>query len=115
MYKALFQSHKSTVKQMAPAELQGLIKAKDPVVTLDVRSPEEYAREGHIAGARLMPLPVVAARSNELPRDVPIVCVCRSGSRSQVACESLRQQGFTNVSNMSGGMLAWRRAGFPVK
>lgn len=81
---------------------------------LDVRSPEEYAHDGHIAGSRLMPLPVVSARSHELPKDTPIVCVCRSGSRSQVACESLRRQGF-EVMNLSGGVMAWKRAGLPTK
>ncbi|MBK9052685.1 MAG: rhodanese-like domain-containing protein [Chloroflexi bacterium] len=114
MFKALFSSHKTAIQQLSPAELKERLRNKESLIMLDVRTPEEYKHEGHIAGARLMPLSVVPVRSNELPHDTPIVCVCRSGSRSQVACESLRKQGFTNVANMSGGMMAWRRAGLPV-
>jgi len=114
MFKALFSGNKSTIQQMSPTELKERLNKKEPLIMLDVRTPEEYKHEGHIAGARLMPLAVVPVRSNELPHDTPIVCVCRSGSRSQVACESLRRQGFTNVANMSGGMMAWRRAGLPT-
>ena len=114
MFKALFSNSQTAVQQMSPAELKERLRTKEPLIMLDVRTPEEYKHEGHISGARLMPLSVVPVRSNELPHDTPIVCVCRSGSRSQVACESLRRQGFTNVANMAGGMLAWRRAGLPV-
>ncbi len=114
MFRSLFQSTRSSVAQLTPSDLQERLKAKEKLIMLDVRSPEEYAHDGHISGSRLMPLPVVPVRSHELPKDTPIVCVCRSGSRSQVACESLRRQGF-EVMNLSGGVMAWKRAGLPTK
>lgn len=104
----------TALKQISPAELAQMIKNNDPLLVLDVRSPAEYAHDGHITGSRLMPLPTVPVRSNELPHDRPIVCVCRSGARSNAACETLKNQGFTNIFNMNGGVLAWRRLGLPT-
>lgn len=97
-----------------PIQLQQRIDAGEDVILLDVRSPEEFAHDGHISGARLMPLFTLPVRHNELPRDQPIVCVCRSGSRSHFACEQLASLGFTNVTNLVGGMISWRSSGLPV-
>ncbi|MCL4868703.1 MAG: rhodanese-like domain-containing protein [Anaerolineae bacterium] len=110
MFRNLFSSTRSSIAQISPAELKQRLQNKDSLVMVDVRSPEEYAHDGHISGVRLMPLPVIPVRSQELPKDKPIVCVCRSGARSQVACETLQRQGFTQVMNLSGGMIAWQRA-----
>ncbi|MCA9918744.1 MAG: rhodanese-like domain-containing protein [Anaerolineales bacterium] len=103
----------TAVKNITPNELQEMIKGKKSVLVLDVRQPEEYAHDGHIKGARLMPLGTLRARINELPKDTPIVCVCRSGARSRTACEQLQAQGFEDVTNMVGGMIAWKRAHLP--
>jgi len=99
---------------MTVQELKTQLDARTPMVLVDVRQPEEFPYDGHVAGARLLPLPVLATRLNELPKDQPIVCICRSGNRSQVACEMLQRYGFTNVTNVVGGMIAWQRAGYPV-
>lgn len=117
MFKALFgrASSGTAVKNMNPAQVQQQLDSKQPVIILDVRQPEEYARDGHIKGSRLMPLGTLAARLKELPSDTPIICVCRSGARSRTACEQLQRQGFADVSNMSGGMIAWKRAQLPFK
>ena len=98
---------------MQPRELYERMQANEPLTVIDVRSSNEYAG-GHIAGARLLPLPTVRQRSDELPTDGPIVCVCRSGARSQAACEQLAGMGFTNTINLTGGMIAWQRNGLPV-
>lgn len=95
-------------------DLQRKIAQGEQLLILDVRSPDEYAHDGHIASSRLLPLPALAHRASELPRDRTIVCVCRSGARSQAACELLARQGFTKVSNLSGGMIGWRRAGLSI-
>ena len=102
-------------KNTSSAELARMIKENNSLVVLDVRTPQEYARDGHIAGARLMPLSTLPARINELPADKTIVCVCRSGARSATACESLYEAGITNVMNLSRGMIGWKRSGLPVK
>ncbi len=88
-----------------PQALQQALAAPRPPLLLDVRSPGEYA-EGHIPGARLIPLPQLGGRIGELPTDRPIVCVCRSGGRSGVATHQLRARGL-QVRNMRGGMLQW--------
>ena len=92
-------------------ELRAKMEADPQLVLVDVRTTQEYAHDGHISGSRLIPLATLAARVNELPRDVAVVCVCRSGSRSQMAAEILGQAGFGEVYNLSGGMIGWRRAG----
>lgn len=80
---------------------------------VDVREPVEHAEE-HIAGARLIPLGELEKQINELPADEPLIVMCRSGKRGGQAMEKLRSQGFTNVQNLEGGILAWKEAGHPV-
>lgn len=95
-------------------QLKTQLDAGDDIVLVDVRSADEYAYDGHIAGSRLLPLFTLPLRHHELPKDKPIVCVCRSGARSQVACEQLNRLGFTNTINLQGGIIGWRMAGLPV-
>jgi len=103
------------VQTITPAELQQRLRQKEKIVVIDVRSPGEYSSNGHIRGSRLLPLPNLAQRGSELPTDRTIVCVCHSGRRSHIACEQLAGMGYTDVLNMSGGMLAWQRENLPVK
>lgn len=115
MFRSLFGqvTGGTAVKNITPAEVQDKLKSKEPVLVLDVRQPEEYAYDGHIKGSRLMPLGSLRDRVSELPKDTPVICVCRSGARSRTACELLQRQGFEDISNMSGGMIAWKRARLP--
>ncbi|MDY3118709.1 MAG: rhodanese-like domain-containing protein [Peptoniphilus sp.] len=80
---------------------------KDPSskVILDVREPEEVA-QGKIPGAYVIPLGGLPTRKMELPKDVPIYVICRSGNRSKRACRYLKDEGFLCV-NVEGGMLAY--------
>jgi rhodanese-related sulfurtransferase len=94
----------------------GLEEHQREVQILDVREPAEFSGPlGHIGGAVLIPLGALADRAGELARDRPIVAVCRAGSRSAQATVILREQGFTEVANLSGGMLRWRAEGHPVE
>jgi sulfur dioxygenase len=78
--------------------------------------PEEFAHGlGHIEGALLVPLGQLEARLAELPRDRPIVTVCRSGARSARAAAMLGKAGFAEVANLRGGMLRWRAEGHPAQ
>lgn len=82
------------------------------VCVLDVREPDEFTGAlGHIRGAVLVPLGELAQRVKELPKDRPIVAVCRAGSRSAHATAILGKAGFTDVANLPGGMLRWRAEG----
>jgi len=82
-------------------------------IFLDVRTPEEWV-DFHAPNSTLIPLDELESRVNELPRDQEIVVVCRSGNRSQVGRDILRNAGFDQVSSMSGGLNAWRSAGYPT-
>lgn len=84
-----------------------------PHQLVDVREPDEYA-EGHLPGAVLLPLGDLTERAGELDPAVPTVLVCRSGRRSLIATEYLRERGFARPVNLAGGVLAWAEAGQPL-
>ncbi len=87
---------------------------RDAVEVLDVRTAAEFDGElGHLDGATLIPLDELRTRVGELPRDRPIVVVCRSGKRSAMGTVILRNAGLTRVANLEGGMLGWRDLGLP--
>jgi rhodanese-related sulfurtransferase len=102
------------VAQLRVEELRHKLLDKEALQLIDVRSAEEYKHDGHIAGARLIPLPALAQRLGEIAHTTPVVVICRSGNRSQTAATLLAQAGYSNVSNLQGGMIAWRSAGFPT-
>ena len=81
---------------------------------LDVREPLEWD-EYHIPGTTHIPLDDLAARIQELPKDRPIVVVCRSGNRSKKGRDILLEAGFTQVSSMDGGLNEWRSSGYPME
>jgi glyoxylase-like metal-dependent hydrolase (beta-lactamase superfamily II)/rhodanese-related sulfurtransferase len=84
-------------------------------LVLDVREPSEFTGElGHIEGAMLIPLGELRAKLGDLPKDVPVVAVCRSGGRSAQACVILEGAGFPRIANLAGGMIGWRSLGFAV-
>jgi rhodanese-related sulfurtransferase len=100
----------SIVSASEAAELQG---EPSGALIVDVREPREY-ESLRAPGAVLLPLAEFVARHQDLPRDRQLLLVCRSGSRSLRATMFLMQQGFSNVANVDGGMIAWKNAGLPV-
>jgi len=106
---------RARVNQMTAKELHERMEKDENLFLIDVRTAGEYEYDGHIEGARLMPLSVLPVRLQEIPRDRTVVCVCRSGARSYTACELLQKQGFENVINLNGGMMGWKRARLPHK
>jgi adenylyltransferase/sulfurtransferase len=87
-------------------ELKGRLDRGDDVFILDVRNPEEY-EICRIPGSTLLPLPALPQRFRELDAGREMVVHCKSGVRSQKAIAFLRQQGFTKLKNLKGGVLAW--------
>lgn len=85
---------------------------QDGTFVLDVRTPEEW-NEFHAPNTTLIPLDELASRLDELPKDQPIVVVCRSGNRSQSGRDILLQAGF-NATSMTGGLNEWRSKGYTV-
>ncbi|HET7703648.1 MAG TPA: rhodanese-like domain-containing protein [Candidatus Limnocylindrales bacterium] len=88
--------------------------AAPPPLIVDVREPDEFARE-RVEGAALVPISQFVARHAELPKDRPLYMLCHSGSRSQSATMYLLQAGWTDVRNVTGGISAWMQAGLPVR
>lgn len=87
---------------------------RDEVHLLDVRTREEWNGElRHLDGAQLIPLDELRDRIDEVPRDRPVVAICRSGRRSAMATNILRSAGVTRVANLTGGMLRWRDLSLP--
>ncbi len=82
-------------------------------VVIDVREPDEYA-QGHVPGARLVPLQTVPTLVGTLPADEPVYLVCAVGARSAQAATFLAQRGVDAV-NVDGGTRDWLAAGYPVE
>jgi rhodanese-related sulfurtransferase len=98
---------------MAPGEASGRL-AEFAIV--DVRGAHEYAGPlGHIRGAASIPLPELEARVGEIPRGKPLLMICRSGVRSLKAIGLLAAHGIDGGVNLTGGMIAWNRAGLAVE
>lgn len=84
-------------------------KRPDALTILDVRQQWEY-EEFHLPGATLLPLAELEDRAGEIPRDKPLLVYCHSGRRSSAAASLLASQGHPDVSNMVGGVMAWKGA-----
>ena len=95
------------IPQISVQELKSKLDAKEDIFVLDVREPHEYLIAN--LGAPQIPVGEVERRVGELAaqKNREIIVHCRSGARSQKAALLLKQAGFTNVSNLAGGILAW--------
>ena len=104
------------IRVVSPSEAAAL-QADPPadLVVLDVRTPEEFA-EGHLDDATLLDFyrTDFAGRVAELDRDRPYLLYCRSGNRSGQTRARMEQLGFTDVTDVDGGIAAWTAAGLPV-
>jgi rhodanese-related sulfurtransferase len=83
-------------------------------VLVDVREPDEYARE-HIAGARLVPLASFDAHDFDRERDKAIVFTCRSGNRTALNAERILARNFREAYGLAGGLDGWKAAGLPTR
>ncbi len=93
-------------------EPQEVAAARERFHLLDVREGPEWTA-GHIEGSQHIPLGQLGARLAEVPEQVTVVTVCRSGHRSDVAAGGLRRMG-RDALNLEGGVAAWQRAGLPL-
>lgn len=101
-----------TTPQITVHELQARLE-RGEVDVLDVRQPDEW-RTGHIAGATYITGAELTDRHGELAGSRPVAITCGSGYRSSVAASLLARHGRTDVLNVTGGMTAWRTAGYPL-
>jgi rhodanese-related sulfurtransferase len=107
-------SSSSSATDLSVTEFSSKI-AESGVVTLDVRTPGEFA-EGYIEGARLIDFQS-GNFENEiatLDKNATYAVYCRSGNRSGQAVKVMKDAGFSNVFNMNGGVIDWANAGLPL-
>jgi rhodanese-related sulfurtransferase len=103
-----------SVRKVTAEELHAAIAAGDAVV-IDVRGTVPYDLN-HIDGAISMPLGLVAARAEELPKEKLIVayCTCKAEELSADAALALEKAGFKRTAALKGGLAAWKAAGYKV-
>ena len=94
------------VRQMTVQELKEALDAGG-LTLVDVRTDEEREKAS-IAGAQPMNADLMS-KLEAMPKDTPLAFLCHSGGRSNVAAEHFRNQGFSNVANVAGGIDAWSR------
>jgi rhodanese-related sulfurtransferase len=99
----------SRFKNVSAEEAYNLIKGDKEFIILDVRTKEEYD-DGHIPGAKLIPVQVLPMKLNELSeyKDKPILVYCASGGRSPRAVDTLVNDDFQNIYHLSRGISSWR-------
>lgn len=95
------------IPQIDVTELKKKLDSKEKFILVDVRQPDEYST-AKIEGSQLIPLSTFAQEAVKiLKKDDVIVIHCHHGGRSQKACEYLKSIGYTNVSNVAGGIHEW--------
>jgi glyoxylase-like metal-dependent hydrolase (beta-lactamase superfamily II)/rhodanese-related sulfurtransferase len=99
------------VPQLSVVELHQEVTSGPAMTLVDVRSQREYEQH-HIDGTINIPAPDLRTRFDELNASVPIVVLCNTGHRSSLGASILKQHGFTNVSNVAGGMMGYNAAGY---
>jgi rhodanese-related sulfurtransferase len=93
---------------------QAFARSKRGAKLVDVRSSGEF-KSGHPKGAVSVPPGQIKKDQTGLGRDDDILVICLSGHRSPRQARKLAEMGFTSVSNVHGGLMAWKKAGLPVK
>ena len=99
----------SNIKNVTAEEAYKLINEDNEFVILDVRTKEEYD-DGHIPGAKLVPVQILPMKLAELDKykDKPVLVYCASGGRSPRAVDTLANNSFKNIYHLSRGISSWR-------
>jgi rhodanese-related sulfurtransferase len=96
--------------ELAPERAAAMVD--EGAVLVDVRRDYEWDA-GHVAGARHIEVNELTAAAGSIPRERPVVFVCRSGSRSALAAAAFREAGW-DAHHVEGGLHAWVEVGLPI-
>jgi rhodanese-related sulfurtransferase len=94
------------MKEVTVQELKDMMDRNEEFQLIDVREPFEY-EVSNLNGLNI-PLAGILIEADKVSKDIPVIIQCRSGKRSAQAVMLLEQQGYTNLANLQGGILAWR-------
>ncbi len=93
------------MNEITVQELKQKIDAGEDFQLIDVR--EEFEYEVSNLNGILIPLGGILIEADKIAKDIPVIVHCRSGARSAAAIMQLETQGFTNLYNLKGGIIAW--------
>ncbi len=94
------------MKQVSVDELNEMIQNNEDFQLIDVREPHEYSAAN--IGGELISLQTIPEKIGQIDKNKKVVVMCRSGKRSANAILYLQQQGYNNLYNLEGGILAWK-------
>ncbi len=94
------------MKEVTVQELKAMIDGNKDFQLIDVRESFEY-EVSNLAGLSI-PLAGILIEADKVSKDKPVIIQCRSGKRSAQAVMLLEQQGYDNLANLKGGILAWK-------
>ena len=114
LINSLFAEKLRGYTSVTPTQTTQMMNHENAII-LDVREMKEYS-SGHIVNSVHIPLSNLKTRISELDKykNQKIIVSCRSGNRSSQACASLKKEGFEEVFNLSGGIMAWENASLPL-
>ncbi|MBW1784463.1 MAG: rhodanese-like domain-containing protein [Deltaproteobacteria bacterium] len=113
--KDMVSAAQKSICQVSVSEAKALLD-KGGYVFLDCREPKEF-KMGHIPGAVNIPRGLLEFKiSKKIPdKNANIIMYCKKGGRGCLATCTLCQMGYKNAKNMSGGWMAWEKAGYPIE
>ncbi len=105
-----------TIKRIQAQELKNKMDQKEKLILVDCRELAEW-QSGKIPGAIFLPLSEFPEQVESKLKDknIQIILQCRSGKRSMQAAYFLEEQGFSDLTNLEGGILGWNEEGYPTE
>jgi rhodanese-related sulfurtransferase len=112
----LVEQVRGRVKEQTVSEVKARLDRGESVHFLDVREDGEFATD-HARGARHLSKGIIERDIEAVipDKEAPIVLYCGGGFRSVLAADALQQMGYHRVISMTGGIRAWREAGYPLE
>ena len=104
------------IDNLSPISVQLLKKQMDEKMfgrVVDVRTPEERA-QGHVPDSRHVPMTDILANGLNIAKDEEVILVCGTGYRANIVASHLKQNGFSHVHSLAGGLTAWQNAGYAL-
>jgi rhodanese-related sulfurtransferase len=111
----LVEEARQHIRECTIEQVKGKLDRHEPFEFIDVREDNEYAQD-HARGATHLGRGVLERDVETMipNKQAEIALYCGGGYRSALAANSLRQMGYSNVASMTGGIKAWRDAGYPI-